>query len=120
MTIVLRPKTGAALRRRLTEVVVRVLNASRREGSSPVTRERVMAESFAALGMDSLAAAELTTEIEDDLGLELSPSDVFMYSNIESLAGFIEREGIDVDPARRDYTPPEGDGKAALRMRQMP
>jgi thioester reductase-like protein len=119
MTIVLRPMTGAVLRRRLTEIVVRVLNTSNREGTPAVTPAMVATQSFAALGMDSLAGAELTAEIEDGVGFELSPSDVFVYPDIESLARFIERDAAGVGPAIASYVRPEGDAAHARRMRRM-
>jgi thioester reductase-like protein len=47
-------------------------------------------ESFAALGMDSLAAIELTAAIEDELGVELPLTAVHEYPSLESLCAFIE------------------------------
>ena len=46
--------------------------------------------SFSSLGIDSLAAAELTAEIEDLLGVELPLTAVHEYPSIAALARFIE------------------------------
>ena len=48
-------------------------------------------ESFAALGMDSLAAVELTAAIEDEIGVELPLTAVHEFPTVESLCAFIER-----------------------------
>jgi thioester reductase-like protein len=45
---------------------------------------------FSALGLDSLAAAELTAEIEDLLGVELPLTAVHEHSSIAALAAFID------------------------------
>lgn len=45
---------------------------------------------FSSLGLDSLAAAELTAEVEDFLGRTISPAAVHEYPTINALARFIE------------------------------
>jgi thioester reductase-like protein len=45
---------------------------------------------FSAMGLDSLAAAELTARIEDELSHELSPAILFEYPTLESLWRFLE------------------------------
>jgi thioester reductase-like protein len=45
---------------------------------------------FSAMGLDSLAAAELTALIEDELSHELPPAILFEYPTLESLWHFIE------------------------------
>ena len=55
-------------------------------------------DSFASLGMDSLAAVELTAAIEDELGIELSLTAVHENPNLDALCRFIE--GDEVDAAR--------------------
>ena len=45
---------------------------------------------FSAMGLDSLAAAELTALIEDELSHELPPAILFEYPTLESLWRFIE------------------------------
>lgn len=52
---------------------------------------------FSELGMDSLAAVELTTAIEDSLGVELSMSVVHEHPTLGSLCAFI-RDGRRVEP----------------------
>jgi thioester reductase-like protein len=47
-------------------------------------------DSFGSLGMDSLAAVELTAAIEDELGIELSLTAVHEHPNIDALCRFIE------------------------------
>src|SRR5215213_4667390 len=100
MTTVFRPTSGALLRGRLADIVHRVLSG--RDGFPEVSRGQCAALSFAALGVDSLAGAELTLEIEEELGVALSPSDVFAYPDVESLAGFIERREV----VATEYAPP--------------
>ncbi len=48
------------------------------------------AEPLSTMGLDSLAAAELTTLIEDELCHELPPAVLFECPNLESLSRFIE------------------------------
>jgi thioester reductase-like protein len=48
-------------------------------------------DSFASLGMDSLAAVELTAAIEDELGIELELTVVHEHPDLDSLARFIEQ-----------------------------
>jgi thioester reductase-like protein len=52
-------------------------------------------DSFASLGMDSLAAVELTAAIEDELGIELSLTAVHDHPNLDALCRFIEGDGAD-------------------------
>ncbi|MFY9620683.1 MAG: thioester reductase domain-containing protein [Pyrinomonadaceae bacterium] len=49
---------------------------------------------LAAMGMDSLAAAELTALIEDELNHELPPSVLFECPTLESLSRFIESRAV--------------------------
>lgn len=51
---------------------------------------------FSSLGLDSLAAAELTAEVEDILGRTISPAAVHEYPTVHALARFIEH-GDDCD-----------------------
>ncbi len=59
-------------------------------------------DSFASLGMDSLAAVEVTAAIEDELGIELSLTAVHEHPNVDALCRFIE--GGDADGARERET----------------
>ncbi len=52
-------------------------------------------DSFASLGMDSLAAVELTAAIEDELGIELALTAVHEHPNLDALCRFIEGEDVD-------------------------
>jgi acyl carrier protein len=54
--------------------------------------------SFAELGMDSLAAVELTAAIEDALGFEVAMSAVHEHPTLESLCAFLRGEA-NPDPA---------------------
>ena len=45
---------------------------------------------FSSLGLDSLAAAELTSEVEDLLGVTIPPAAVHEYPTVAALARFIE------------------------------
>lgn len=56
---------------------------------------------FASLGMDSLASVELTTAIQDALGIDLELSAVHEYPDLDSLCRFIERGPTDA-LTRRD------------------
>jgi len=58
-------------------------------------------DSFASLGMDSLAAVELTAAIEDELGIELSLTAVHEYPSLDALCRFIEGEDAD-EPRERE------------------
>ena len=49
---------------------------------------------LAAMGLDSLAAAELTTLIEDELNHELPPAVLFECPTLESLSRFIESRAV--------------------------
>ncbi|HVF39587.1 MAG TPA: thioester reductase domain-containing protein [Gemmatimonadaceae bacterium] len=44
---------------------------------------------FSSLGLDSLSAAELTAEVEDLIGVAISPEAVHEYSSVSSLTRFI-------------------------------
>lgn len=118
MTIDTSALTGADLRRRLIAIVVRVINTARSEGTRIAIPKDVAAHSFPSLGIDSLVGAELTAEIEDELGLELSPSDVFVYPDIESLARLIERQGNGMRSSD-DSRWPNDDLTRGRHMRQM-
>jgi thioester reductase-like protein len=56
-------------------------------------------DSFASLGMDSLASVELTAAIEDELEIELSLTAVHEFPDLASLCNHIER-GADDSSAR--------------------
>src|SRR6185295_692418 len=87
---VLAPLT--ALQRRLAGVIAETLRIS----PDVVLPE----ESLAALGMDSLAAVELTAAIEDEIGVELPLTAVHEFPTVESLCAFIER-GASVETRER-------------------
>jgi acyl carrier protein len=52
-------------------------------------REIVAEARFASLGLDSASSTHLLVELEDWLGLELSPEAVFEYPTIGELAHFL-------------------------------
>jgi len=72
----------------LEERVARIVAEMLRIPECAVTADA----SFSELGMDSLAAVELTAAIEDSLGVELSMSSVHEHPSLRSLCDFI-REG---------------------------
>ncbi|MEP6730778.1 MAG: thioester reductase domain-containing protein [bacterium] len=76
------PGTATNLRSRLVTAVATVLRLpfDQIDDETP----------FSALGLDSLAAAELTAEIEDVLGIELPLTAVHEYPSIAALAHFLE------------------------------
>jgi thioester reductase-like protein len=74
--------TGEALRSRLAQLAANVLRI-------PVADVHP-AVPLSAMGLDSLAAAELTALIEDELSHELPPAILFEYPTLESLWRFIE------------------------------
>lgn len=74
--------TVSALRPRLAQLAADVLRI-------PVA-DIHPAVPFSAMGLDSLAAAELTALIEDELSHELPPAILFEYPTLESLWRFIE------------------------------
>jgi acyl carrier protein len=60
-----------------------------------------------ALGMTSLQAVELKTELETQLGIQLRSSLLFDYPTLEALVPFIiDRLGLSLDNARRSPAPP--------------
>ena len=73
---------GETLRSRLAQLAADVLRI-------PVADVHP-AVPFSAMGLDSLAAAELTALIEDELSHELPPAILFEYPTLESLWRFIE------------------------------
>ena len=73
---------GDALRPRLAQLAADVLRI-------PVA-DIHPAVPLAAMGLDSLAAAELTALIEDELSHELPPAMLFECPTLESLSRFIE------------------------------
>ena len=52
---------------------------------------------FASLGLDSASSTHLLVELEDWLGIELSPEVVFEYPTIEDLARFLAGQSPAVD-----------------------
>jgi thioester reductase-like protein len=74
--------TAGALRPRLAQLAADVLRI-------PVA-DIHPAVPLSAMGLDSLAAAELTALIEDELSHELPPAMLFEYPTLESLWRFIE------------------------------
>jgi thioester reductase-like protein len=81
-TTTLHLTTGGALRARLAQLAANVLRI-------PVA-DIHPAVPLSAMGLDSLAAAELTALIEDELSHELPPAILFEYPTLESLWRFIE------------------------------
>ena len=74
--------TGTGLRDRLAAIVGATLRVN-------VARVGPF-DSFASLGMDSLAAVELTAAIENELGIELPLTAVHEHPDLDSLSRFIE------------------------------
>ena len=91
MTTTADPRPGA-IHTRLAAVVAATLRV-------PLRSVRLH-DSFAALGMDSLVALELTAAIEDELGIELPMTAVHEYADLDSLCRFIE-EGAGEEPRSR-------------------
>ena len=65
-------------------------NIARRVGVS--AREINTEEPFASMGLDSVQAVRLSAELEDYLGIELSPTVIYDYPNISSLAAYLCKE----------------------------
>ena len=87
--------TLTALQRRLAGVIAETLRIS--------PDLVLLEESLAALGMDSLAAVELTAAIEDEIGIELPLTAVHDFPTLEALCGFIERGAMSSETLdRRD------------------
>ncbi len=64
-----------------------VENIAQRLGVS--TREIDIEEPFASLGLDSVQAIRLSADLEDYLKAKLSPTLIYDYPNISSLAGYL-------------------------------
>jgi acyl carrier protein len=90
-TSIVAPST--AMRDRLARVIAETLR---------VSPDQVLPnESFASLGMDSLAAVELTAAIEDEIGVELPLTAVHDFSTLELLCEFIEGGAVSAEPLDR-------------------
>jgi thioester reductase-like protein len=83
--------TGVASRRDLHDRLAATIGAALRVKPARIGPF----DSFASLGMDSLAAVELTAAIEDELGIELSLTAVHEHPNLDTLCRFIEGENAD-------------------------
>ena len=81
------------LQRRLARVIAETLR---------ISADLVPGESLVALGMDSLAAVELTAAIEDELGIELPLTAVHECASLELLCAFIEGGAQSADVVDRD------------------
>ena len=82
-----------ALQRRLARVIAETLR---------ISPDLVLPdESLAALGMDSLAAVELTAAIEDEIGIELPLTAVHDFPTLEVLCAFIERGAMSSETVDR-------------------
>ena len=88
MTTVVRP--SVSLEDRIAPVIAEVLRAP--------TDLVISGLSFPELGMDSLAAVELTTAIEDAIHVELPMSAVHEHPTLDALCAFI-RGGANAEPA---------------------
>lgn len=94
MTAALHLTAGDTLRPRLAQLTADVLRI-------PVG-DIQPAVPLAAMGLDSLGAAELTTLIEDELNHELPPEVLFECSTLEALSRFIESRAAGATIERRD------------------
>src|SRR6185436_18613312 len=83
--------------RRLQDRLVAVVAATLRLPASAISPF----DTFASLGMDSLAAVELTAAIEDELEIELPLTAVHECPDLDSLCRFIEHNGHDAAHAER-------------------
>ncbi len=81
-TTALQLTAGGALRSRLAQIAANVLRIPVADINPAVP--------LSAMGMDSLAAAELTALIEDEISHELPAAILFEYPTLESLWRFIE------------------------------
>jgi acyl carrier protein len=66
------------------------LDYLRRTFGRTIPPDEIVAEArFASLGLDSASSTHLLVELEDWLGLELSPEVVFEHPTVEELARFL-------------------------------
>lgn len=107
MTTALHLTAGDALRPRLAQLTADVLRI-------PVG-DIQPAVPLAAMGLDSLAAAELTALIEDELSHELPPAVLFECPTIEALSRFIESRfaGAPIEVSNRGRKETSIDGMLA-------
>lgn len=68
-------------------------NIAQRLGVS--AREIKATEPFASMGLDSVQAVRLSAELEDYLGIKLSPTVIYDYPNIASLAAYLTNSSPD-------------------------
>ena len=96
-TTTLQLTAGGALQSRLAQIAADVLRI-------PVA-ELNPAVPLSAMGLDSLAAAELTGLIEDEIRHELPPAILFEYPTLEALWRFIESRftGTSTEVSDRDH-----------------
>jgi thioester reductase-like protein len=83
--------TSVASRSDLRDRVAATIGATLRVNAAGIG----LFDSFASLGMDSLAAVELTAAIEDELGIELSLTAVHEHPSLDALCRFIEGDSTD-------------------------
>ena len=69
------------------------LDYLRRTLHGVIPPHEIVAEArFAALGLDSASSTHLLVELEDWLGVELSPEAVFDYPTVAELARFLSEQ----------------------------
>ncbi|HEV8447014.1 MAG TPA: thioester reductase domain-containing protein [Gemmatimonadaceae bacterium] len=96
--------TGVASRTELRDRLAAVVGATLRVNVGHIGPF----DSLSSLGMDSLAAVELTAAIEDELGIELSLTVVHEHPNLDALCRFIEGDDSD-SPREREMDRMRGD-----------
>ncbi|VEP13142.1 Polyketide synthase family protein [Hyella patelloides LEGE 07179] len=62
------------------------------------TREINTEEPFASIGLDSVQAVRLSAELEDYLDIKLSPTVIYDYPNISSLAAYLTKSTKSYEP----------------------
>ena len=79
-------------------------NIARRLGVS--TREINSEEPFASMGLDSVQAVRLSAELEDYLGVKLSPTVIYDYPNISSLTEYLTGSIANHEPQVTNHEQP--------------
>ncbi|HHP7231149.1 MAG TPA: SDR family NAD(P)-dependent oxidoreductase, partial [Xenococcaceae cyanobacterium] len=81
-----------------------VENIAQRLGVS--AREIDKEEAFASLGLDSVQAIRLSADLADYLQVKLSPTLIYDYPNISSLAAYLTNSTPNQQPATNNYQAP--------------
>ena len=92
------PRWGSNMRISEAQICDFCLDYLSRTLARAIPSHEIVAEArFASLGLDSASSTHLLVELEDWLGIELSPEVVFEYPTIGDLARFLAKQSPAAD-----------------------